>query len=111
MCRGCFFVQMDSDGVDVDGCYKADIIEELRCDYEDNKTVATLLDEEEKKLDKEEMCYQGQKDAPNYCPLLSQFKDWATARDNAITQWENDLRKKVSEQSVVDENTSEVSKP
>jgi hypothetical protein len=56
----------------------------------------------EKILNTEEVCYQGKEDAPNYCPLLSQFKDWATARNKAVSKWERDLRKKVSETSVAD---------
>jgi len=99
MCRGCFFVQMDSDGIDVDGCWKAEIIEELGCEYGENLKVRAILDEEEKKLETETACFEGLKNSklPEYCPLLTTERDFVIGRERAFRKWKSDLAKRIEE--------------
>ena len=99
MCRGCFFVQMDSDGVDIDGCWKADILEDIRCESGHKIKAIAILDEEEKKLQNEDSCFQGLSEkemkVPLYCPQLQSQRTYMVARNLAIHKWENDLRQKI----------------
>jgi hypothetical protein len=99
MCHGCLFVEMDSDSVDVDGCLKAEIIEELCSEFSGKQDALKVLDEEEKLLESEKECFQGLAEPkhPEWCPLQYSDADYYKAREKAVKEYESRLRQKIRE--------------
>ncbi len=106
MCHTCLFVKLDSDGVDIDGCLKSEIIEELRAEgtftiQEDKDTTITsrfsikgqyVLNYEENHLDEKHCSEPFQfKSTPDYCPVRQENEAFCKARERAYQSYKQFL--------------------
>lgn len=106
MCNNCLFVKLDSDGVDIDGCLKSEIIEELRSEgifetqIDKNTTMKSrfsikgqyVLNCEENRLD-EKHCSEPFNfgSIPTYCPDRQQNEAFCKARERAYQSYKQYL--------------------
>jgi len=100
MCRGCLFVQVDEESGDIDGCWKADIFEDMLVEYPDNPKLKELYEafQNESILEK---CYEElvQPEPEDQAEFRRQWIEWFRARDRAVKRFEADLRNKVEEEA------------
>jgi hypothetical protein len=97
MCRECLFVEMDSDGIDVDGCLKEEILDEILGLHPNSEELkhaydTFLKDSENHDVENQEGCCEPT--PPNPClivpPRVNATNYW-NARAEAIRRFTNDM--------------------
>jgi len=97
MCRGCVFVQVDEEsGGDIDGCFKADIIEDLENEFRLDQQAHAWLCKLQESIN-EESCFEELRQEYPTSPeeFKRIWKEWCTTREKAIKHFEKTLRKRI----------------